>query len=56
MLGRTASRPRAVLLLVALLVFGVACAGRLAYWQIGRHDWLVAQARQQVTTRTEIAA
>jgi cell division protein FtsI/penicillin-binding protein 2 len=56
MLGRTASRPRAILLLVALLVFGVACVGRLAYWQLGRHDWLVAQARQQVMMRTEIAA
>jgi cell division protein FtsI/penicillin-binding protein 2 len=56
MLGRTASRPRALLLLVALLVFGVACAGRLAYWQLGRHDWLVAQAREQVTVRTEIPA
>ncbi len=45
-----------MLLLVALLVFGLACAGRLAYWQIGHHDWLVAKAREQVTVRAEIPA
>ena len=56
MLGRTASRPRALLLLAALLVFGVLCAGRLAYWQLVRHDWLLAQAREQVTVQTEIPA
>lgn len=56
MLGRTDSRPRALLLLALLLVFAVACVGRLAYWQLGRHDWLVAQARQQVTVRVETPA
>ncbi len=56
MLGRTDSRPRALLLLAALLVFGVACVARLGYWQLGRHDWLVAQAREQVTVRAEIPA
>jgi cell division protein FtsI/penicillin-binding protein 2 len=56
MLGRTDSRLRTRLLLAGLLVFGVACVARLAYWQLGRHDWLVAQARDQVTVRTEIAA
>jgi cell division protein FtsI/penicillin-binding protein 2 len=55
MLGRTDSRLR-LTLLAGLLVFGVACVARLAYWQLGRHDWLVAQARDQVTVRTEIAA
>jgi cell division protein FtsI/penicillin-binding protein 2 len=56
MLGRTDSRPRALLLLALLLVFGVACVARLGYWQLARHDWLVAQAREQVTVRTEITA
>ena len=54
MLGRTDSRPRALLLLALLLVLGVACVARLAYWQLGRHDELVAWARDQVTLRTEI--
>lgn len=56
MLGRTDSRPRALLLLALLLVFGVACVARLAYWQLGRHDWLVAKAQQQVMVRTEVPA
>ena len=44
MLGRTDSRPRTLLLLAILLVFGAACVARLGYWQLGRHDWLVAPA------------
>lgn len=56
MRGRTDSRPRTLLLLAVLLVFGAACVLRLGYWQLARHDWLVAQARDQVTTRIEIAA
>ncbi len=56
MLGRTDSRSRTRLLLAVLLVFGAACVARLGYWQLARHDWLVAQARDQVTVRTEIAA
>lgn len=56
MLGRTDSRPRTLLLLAGILVFGVACVARLGYWQLARHDWLVAQARDQVTVRTEIPA
>jgi cell division protein FtsI (penicillin-binding protein 3) len=56
MLGRTDSRTRTRLLLAVLLVFGAACVARLGYWQLARHDWLVAQAREQVTVRTEIAA
>ncbi len=54
MLGRTDSRPRALLLLAGLIVFGVACLGRLGYWQLGRHDWLLAQAKEQTLVRTEI--
>ncbi|HSW41239.1 MAG TPA: penicillin-binding protein 2, partial [Patescibacteria group bacterium] len=56
MLGRTDSRPRALFLLALLLVFGAASVARLGYWQLARHDWLVAQARDQVTTRIEIPA
>jgi cell division protein FtsI/penicillin-binding protein 2 len=54
MLGRTDSRPRAILLLVAILVFGAACGVRLGYWQLLRHDDLVGMAREQVTVRLEI--
>jgi cell division protein FtsI/penicillin-binding protein 2 len=56
MLGRTDSRPRTLLLLAILLVFGAACVARLGYWQLARHDWLLAQARDQVAVRTEIPA
>lgn len=56
MLGRTDSRPRALLLLALLLLFGVACAVRLGYWQLARHDYLVGLAKDQVTVRTEIAS
>jgi cell division protein FtsI/penicillin-binding protein 2 len=56
MLGRTDSRLRARLFLVVLLVFGAACVVRLGYWQLARHDWLLAQARNQVTMQTEIPA
>ncbi len=54
MAGRTDSRSRALLLLVVILVFGVACIGRLGYWQLGQHDFLVARAREQTLVRTEI--
>jgi stage V sporulation protein D (sporulation-specific penicillin-binding protein) len=56
MLGRTDSRRRTLLLLAGLLVFGVACLGRLGYWQLARHDWLVAKALEQTLVRTEIPA
>jgi cell division protein FtsI (penicillin-binding protein 3) len=56
MLGRTDSRPRTLLVLAILLVFGAACMARLGYWQLARHDWLVAQARDQVAVRMEIPA
>ena len=54
MLGRTDSRARAVVLLAALLVFGAVCVGRLGYWQVARHEELLARAREQVTVRVEI--
>ena len=54
MLGRTDSRPRSMLVLVMLAVFGIACIARLGYWQVVRHDDLVARARDQVTARIEV--
>lgn len=52
--GRTDSRPRSLLVLALLVVFGIACVGRLGYWQFVRHDELVARAREQVTARLEV--
>jgi cell division protein FtsI/penicillin-binding protein 2 len=54
MLGRTDSRPRSLLVLVLMAAFGIACIGRLGYWQFVRHDDLVARARDQVTARIEV--
>ena len=54
MLGRTDSRPRSVVVLAMLTVFGIACIARLGYWQVVRHDDLVARARDQVTARIEV--
>jgi cell division protein FtsI/penicillin-binding protein 2 len=54
MLGRTDSRPRSLLVLALLACFGIACIGRLAYWQVVRHDELVSRARAQVTARIEV--
>src|SRR5450759_1852797 len=54
MLGRTDSRPRSLLVLVLMAVFGIACLGRLGYWQVVRHAHLVARARDQVTARIEV--
>jgi cell division protein FtsI/penicillin-binding protein 2 len=56
MLGRTDSRPRSLLVLALLTCFGVVCVGRLGYWQLVRHDDLVARARDQVTARVEVPA
>jgi len=54
MLGRTDSRLRSLLVLALLVTFGIACIGRLGYWQFVRHDELVARAREQVTARIEV--
>ncbi len=54
MLGRTDSRPRSLFVLALLVCFGVACVARLGYWQLVRHDDLVARARDQVTARIEV--
>ena len=52
-MGRTDSRGRALLLLIAFAVVGSALVARLAYWQVGRRDDLTAQALQQTTVRIE---
>ncbi len=49
--GRTDSRPRSLVVLALLACFGIACIARLGYWQVLRHDDLVARAREQVTAR-----
>ena len=54
--GRTDSRPRLLVLLALLVVFGFACVARLGYWQIGQRAMLVERARAQVVVRTEIPA
>jgi cell division protein FtsI/penicillin-binding protein 2 len=52
-MGRTDSRRRALVLLVAFAVMGSALFARLAYWQIGQRDRLTGEALQQ-TTRREV--
>ena len=54
--GRTDSRPRTLVVLALLACFGIACIARLGYWQVLRHDDLVARAREQVTARIEVPA
>ena len=53
MLGRTDSRARLLLLLVAFVFAASAIVARLAYWQIVRYEDLSAQARAQTALRTE---
>jgi cell division protein FtsI/penicillin-binding protein 2 len=48
-MGRTDSRARALLLLIAFAVGGAALFARLAYWQVGQRDRLSDQAIQQTT-------
>src|SRR6476646_1051097 len=52
-MGRTDSRGRALLLLVAFAVAGSALFARLAYWQVGQRDRLADEAFQQTTIREE---
>jgi cell division protein FtsI (penicillin-binding protein 3) len=52
-MGRTDSRARALVLLIAFAVAGSALFARLAYWQVGRHDFLAEEAFQQTTIREE---
>jgi cell division protein FtsI (penicillin-binding protein 3) len=52
-MGRTDSRGRALILLVAFAVVGSALLARLAYWQVGQRDRLADEAFQQTTIREE---
>jgi cell division protein FtsI (penicillin-binding protein 3) len=52
-MGRTDSRGRALILLVAFAVVGSALFARLAYWQVGQHDRLADEAFQKSTNREE---
>ena len=53
MLGRTDSRGRLLLLLLAFVVASVAIVGRLAWWQIVQRESLAADARRQTSMRVE---
>ena len=53
MLGRTDSRIRLLVLLVAFVVASLALVSRLAFWQVVERDWLLGQAVAQTTTRIE---
>lgn len=54
MLGRTDSRLRLILLLVAFVLAAGAIVGRLAWWQIVQAERLAESARRQVFLRTEV--
>lgn len=54
MLGRTDSRFRAIVILVAFVVVAGSLGVRLAYWQVVRRDDLSALARQQTSLRYEV--
>lgn len=56
MLGRTNSRARAILLLVAFVVVASALGVRLAYWQVLRRDDLAAMAVRQSSTTYSVPA
>ena len=54
MLGRSDSRTRALLLLVAFVLVAGSLGVRLAYWQVVRRDELAAMAVKQSSMRYEI--
>jgi cell division protein FtsI/penicillin-binding protein 2 len=56
MLGRTDSRRRALLLLLAFVIVATSLGVRLAYWQVVRRDELAAMAVKQSSMRYEIPA
>src|SRR3954466_4392358 len=56
MLGRTDSRRRALLLLLAFVLVAGTLGVRLAYWQVVRRDELAARAARQSSMRYEIPA
>src|SRR5688500_8377697 len=53
MLGRTDSRIRLLILLIAFVVGSLALVARLAFWQVVERDWLLAKAAAQTTVRLE---
>lgn len=56
MLGRTDSRGRALLILVAFVLVAGSLGARLAYWQVVRRDELAAMAVRQSSMTYEIPA
>ena len=56
MLGRTDSRGRALLILVAFVLVAGSLGVRLAYWQVVRRDELAAMAARQSSMTYEIPA
>jgi cell division protein FtsI (penicillin-binding protein 3) len=56
MLGRTDSRARALVVLVAFVLVAGSLGVRLAYWQVTRRDELAAMAVHQSSTTYEIPA
>jgi cell division protein FtsI (penicillin-binding protein 3) len=50
-MGRTDSRGRALVLLIAFAVVGSALLARLAYWQVGQRDFLSDAALEQTTMK-----
>src|SRR6187402_2951493 len=56
MLGRTDSRARAIMLLIAFVVVASALGVRLAYWQVIRRDDLAAMAVKQSSMTYEVPA
>ena len=54
MLGRTDSRRRALLVLVAFVLVAGTLGVRLTYWQVVRHDELAASAVDQSSMTSEI--
>ena len=53
MLGRTDSRARALILLLAFVLLAASAVVRLGYWQVVRRDDLAAMARDQSSVRVE---
>ena len=53
MLGRTDSRRRLLVLLIAFVIASLALVSRLAFWQLAESDWLVERATAQTTVRIE---
>ena len=53
MLGRTDSRRRILVVLVAFLVVGASLCSRLVWWQVIQHEQLAAKAERQTTVQID---